>query len=411
MELKTRYQYTYFINPFIIKESKYSKYILKLLKDKRFDLRVFDKNKDLEIYTHFLPKIRELLFSTFELSEKQKIIKFNELPLETKSAVLAKYPCVTFEYKLPQDIQGKTVDENSIFFKIQKIGIVLFNTGICFLYLKTNIEDSEEFSNVLNFNYKFRDINQEGNNLNNYDNIKVQEDSFENVSAIKDFISSITGENIDALKYNIDIERFYTYSFACIKQDSWNINTSFDNIKNEFLKYVNILPFDSDKNIDIIESSKVVANSKFSKIGITKLGVNLLSSDCDLNNYTVLPVEFESQYFYSYLLSLYLKIYLQKLNYEFKEGKGIEKSRKAFIDFTKNIWIQEITSEDIGSLYYNYLKESLEVEKTYNEVKNKYNILYSELKIEKSEKMTRFVFLVLIVTLIFNIVNFILYFK
>ena len=66
MELKTRYQYTYFINPFIIKESKYSKYILKLLKDKRFDLRVFDKNKDLEIYTHFLPKIRELLFSTFE---------------------------------------------------------------------------------------------------------------------------------------------------------------------------------------------------------------------------------------------------------------------------------------------------------------------------------------------------------
>ena len=411
MELKTRYQYTYFINPFIVKESKYSKYILKLLKDKRFNLRIFDKNKDLEIYTHFLPKIRELLFSTFELSEKQKIIKFNELPIETKSAVLAKYPCVTFEYNLPQDIQGKTVDENSIFFKIQKIGIVLFNTGICFLYLKTNIEDSEEFSNVLNFNYKFRDINQEGNNLNNYDNIKVQEDSFENVSAIKDFISSITGENIDALKYNIDIERFYTYSFTCIKQDSWNINTSFDNIKNEFLKYVNILPFDSAKNIDVIESSKVVANSKFSKIGITKLGVNLLSSDCDLNNYTVLPVEFESQYFYSYLLSLYLKIYLQKLNYEFKEGKGIEKSRKAFIDFTKNIWIQEITSEDIGSLYYNYLKESLEVEKTYNEVKNKYNILYSELKIEKSEKITRFVFLVLIVTLIFNIVNFILYFK
>ena len=177
------------------------------------------------------------------------------------------------------------------------------------------------------------------------------------------------------------------------------------------MKYVNILPFDSDKNIDIIESSKVVANSKFSKMGISKLGVNLLSSDCDLNNYTVLPAEFESQYFYSYLLSLYLKIYLQKLNYEFKEGKGIEKSRKAFIDFTKNIWIQEITSEDIGSLYYNYLKESLEVEKTYNEVKNKYNILYSELKIEKSEKITRFVFLVLIVTLIFNIVNFILYFK
>ena len=67
MELKTRYQYTYFINNFVIKESKYSKYILKLLKDKRFKLKIFDKNKDLEIYTYFLPKIREFLFGTFSL--------------------------------------------------------------------------------------------------------------------------------------------------------------------------------------------------------------------------------------------------------------------------------------------------------------------------------------------------------
>ena len=411
MELKTRYQYTYFINTFVIKESKYSKYILKLLRDKRFKLKIFDKNKDLEIYTYFLPKIREFMFGTFELAERQKQSKFSELPIETRAAIISKYPCVTFEYDLPQDIQGKTVDENSIFFRIQKIGVVLFNTGICFLYLKTNIDDNNDFENVLNFNYKFRDINQEGNNLKNYDNIKVQADSFENITAIKDFIYSVTGANIDALKYNIDIERFYTYSYTCIKQDVWNLNSSFENIKNEFLKYVNILPFDSNRNSDISENSKVIANSKFSKIGISKLGVNLLSSDCDLNNYTVLPVEFENQYFYTYLLSLYLKIYLKKLNYEFKEGKGIEKSRKAFINFTKNIWIQEITSEEIGSLYYNYLKECLEVEKAYNDVKNKYNILYSELKIEKSEKITKFVVAVLIVTLIFNIINFILYFK
>lgn len=411
MELKTRYQYTYFINTFVVKESKYTKYLLKILKDKRFNLRIFDRNRDLEIYTHFLPKIREFLFGTFELSEKQKKLKFDELPIETKAAILAKYPCVTFEYNLSQDIQGKTVDENSIFFKIQKIGVVLFNTGICFLYLKTNIEDSDEFSSVLNFNYKFRDINQEGNNLNNYDNIRVQADSFENVSAIKDFINSITGENIDALKYNIDIERFYTYSYTCIKQESWNINTSFENIKNDFLKYVNVLPFDSNKNIEIPENSKVIANSKFSKIGVSKLGVNLLSSDCDINNYTMLPTEFENQYFYTYMLALYLKIYLKKLNYEFKEGKNVEKSRKSFISFTKNILIQEITSEDIGSLYYNYLKEALEVEKAYNDVKNKYNILYSELKIEKSEKNTKLVVAVLIATLVLNIINFILYFK
>lgn len=411
MDLKTRYQYTYFIHTFTMKENKYTKYILKLLRDQRFNLRIFRKDKDLEIYTHFLPRIKDFLFKTFELEDRNKKAKFDELPIETRAAVLARYPSVTFEYELEQDIQGKTVDENSIFFKIQKIGIVLFNTGICFLYLKTNIEGSEEFADVLNFNYKFRDINQEGNNLKNYENIRVQADSFENIEAIQDFINKITGPNIESLKLNLDVERFYTYSYTCIKQDAWNISNSFENIKNDFLKYVNILSNDSNTNSVMRENSKVIGLSKYAKVGISKLGVNLLSSDCDINNYTVLPGEYENKYFYTYILSLYLKVYLKKLNYEFKEGKEIEVTRKKFIDFTKKLWIQEITSDDMGSLYYDYIKDVLEIEKLYNDVKNKYNILYSELKIEKNEKLTGFIVLVLIATLIFNIINFIMSLK
>lgn len=411
MKLKTRYQYTYFINTFIIKENKYNKFVLKMLKDKRFKLRIFEKNKDLELYTNFLPKMRNFLFGTFDLDDRQRQAKFNELPIETRAAVLSKYSSITFELEMEKDIQGKTIDENSIFFKIQKAGVVLFNTGIAFLYLKTNIEDSEEFEDILNFNYKFRDINQECNNLKNYENIKVQSDSFENVEAIQEFINSITGPNIEALKLNLDIERFYTFSYACIKQDNWNMNTSFENIKNDFLKYVNILPADSNQNSVILENAKIVANSKYSKIGISKLGINLLSSDCDINNYTVLPSEFENEYFYTYILSLYLKVYLKRIDLEFKQGHNINITRKKFIDFTKRVWIQEITSSDIGSLFYSYIKEVLEIEKSYNDVKNKYNILYNELKIEKNEKMSGVLILVLVATLIFNIVNFILYFK
>ena len=411
MELKTRYQYTYFVHNFIINENKYSKYVLKLLKDPRFKLRVFKRDKDLEIYTHFLPKMRDFLFGTFELDDRTKQLKFNDLPIETRAAVLSKYPSITFEYELEQDIQGKTVDENSIFFKIQKIGLILFNTGICFLYLKTNIEDSEDFADILNFNYKFRDINQEYNNLKNYENIKVQANSFENIEAIQDFINNITGPNIDALRLNLDIERFYTYSYTCVKQEAWNMNESFDNIKNDFLKYVNILSNDSSINSVMHENAKVLAISKYAKIGISKLGISLLSSDCDINNYTVLPSEYENQYFYTYILSLYLKIYLKKLNYEFKEGKEqkqIEATRRKFIAFTKRLWIQEITSEDMGSLYYSYVKDVLEIDKLYNDVKNKYNILYSELKIEKNERLTGFIVLVLIATLVFNVANFLL---
>lgn len=89
----------------------------------------------------------------------------------------------------------------------------------------------------------------------------------------------------------------------------------------------------------------------------------------------------------------------------------IEITRKKFIDFTKKLWIQEITTDDMGSLFYSYIKDVLEIEKLYNDVKNKYNILYSELKIEKNEKLTGFIVLVLVATLVFNIINFIISLK
>ena len=65
MELKTNYQYTYFIHPFIIKEGKYQKYILKMLKDKNCKLKIFQKEKDLRTYKFYLPKTRYFLFSSF----------------------------------------------------------------------------------------------------------------------------------------------------------------------------------------------------------------------------------------------------------------------------------------------------------------------------------------------------------
>ena len=65
MELKTNYQYTYFIHPFVIKDGKYQKYILKMLKDKNCSLKIFQKEKDLKMYQYFLPKTREFLFSSF----------------------------------------------------------------------------------------------------------------------------------------------------------------------------------------------------------------------------------------------------------------------------------------------------------------------------------------------------------
>ena len=404
MELKSRYQYTYFIHTYIIEKGKYNKYIAKLLKDQNFNLKIFRKVKDLELYTYFLPNIRSFLFKTFELN-KSKIDKLEELPFETKVAVLADYPCLTFEYDLKKDMQGKTIDENSIFFKIQKVGVICFNTGICFLYFKTNIEESNRFADVLNFNYKFKDINQEYEVLKKYENIKVQADCFDNMKEIRDFISEITGPNFDALKLNLDVERFYTFGYECIDQSNWSSEQDFENIKDEFLKYINIISNDKVVKLSENRNIRVISEEAYSKIGISKMGVNLFSSDVDINNYTVLPHQYENQYFYTYILTLYLKIYLKKINYEFVKNKNIKKARRDFVDFTKKIWIQEITSEDFRSLFYNNLINVLEIENLYNQVKSKYDILYRELKIDKTEKLSIFIATTLVVTLVLNILN------
>ena len=207
------------------------------------------------------------------------------------------------------------------------------------------------------------------------------------------------------MKINLNVERFYTYSYECIDQSAWNQNTDFESINNDFLRYIKILPNDKGMHIDENDSVKIISKDKFSKIGLSKLGVNLFSSDVDINNYTILPQEYENQYFYTYILALYLKVYLKKIDYDFKTGKNVEKARKDFIDFTKKLWIQEITSEDFGSLLYQDMREVLELEESYNKIKNKYDLLYRELKIEKTERMSIIIACILVVTLVFNILN------
>ena len=95
MELKTKYQYTYFIYPFAIKETKYTRYLLKLLKDENCKLKIFRKDKDLDIYTYFTHRVRNYMFNTFNWN-KTKLSKFEELPLDTRSAILAKNHCTIF---------------------------------------------------------------------------------------------------------------------------------------------------------------------------------------------------------------------------------------------------------------------------------------------------------------------------
>ena len=405
MELKTNYQYTYFIHPFVIKEGKYQKYILKMLRDKNFKLKTFQKEKDFKMYQYFLPKTRDFLFSSFSFGNS-KLKKLEDLPEETRAAILSKYPCNIFEYRINKDIQGKVDDTKGIYFTISKIEIVCFETGICFLIMKTSVEDDNNFSNILNFNYKFRDINGEAS-LEAYDNIRLQTNSFANSETFREFIRKITGANLDAMKLDIDTERFLTYSYICIDQEAWNNTSDFENIAHHFIRFANVLPADNSRKLQE-EKITTISSWKYAKLSLSKLGVMLFSSSEDMNNYTILPDEFEHQYLYTYIINLYKKIYLKKIELQLKDPKQVKKARKNFIDFTKNLWIREITDDETGTMLNHRISDILELERLYSQVKNKYDILYKDLNIEKNRTSTIVIALILAASLIFNILNFII---
>ena len=405
MELKTKYQYTYFIYPYIIKQKNLNRYFLSLLKNPSFEMKTFDKEKDEDLYSYFLPKVRNTMFWTMGLN-RSKLTKFYDLDVATQATLLTEYPCTMFEYSLNEDIQGKAGKRDGIFFDITNITLVCFNTGICFMLMKTMLEGENSLANICNFNYKFRDIKSEAYDYRGYENIKIQTDRFNTIKEITDLITEITGENKEAAKMNIDTNRFITYSYACIEQDYWNEYRKFENIEHNFIKFTNIMPASNIASF-IKDESVTISEWKYAKLGLTKQGITLFSSATEMNNYTILPEEFETQYFYTYILNLYKKIYLKKLGFEFSNSKNVKKARKKFIEFTKKIWIQEITEDESGTIINHRLNEVLELDSLYLSTKNKYDVLYKDLNIEKNSKSTIIIAFILLASLIFNIMNFI----
>lgn len=409
MELKNKYQYTYFVYPYLIDETRYGKYILKLLKDKNCELKIFEKEKDFDMYSYFLPQIREYLFSTFEFRD-DKLKSFNKYNAEKKAKIVSNQNCACFNYPLEKDIQGKVDNDNGIFFNIEKIELICFNTGICFFTMKTSLGSESTFSDLLNFNYRFRDINTEFLSLKNFENIKIQTDIFKDVSDISELISKITGINKanSGLNKELSNSQFYTYSYTCIEREYWNEKNSFQNMENDFCKYANVLPsnYASDFNKENIEQNLyILDNLKYTRTGITKLSSNMICSSVDTYNFTKLPYEYENQYFYTYILGLYQRIFLKKLNADFREYNKIPKLREKFINFTKIFWEQEITVVDNGGIYYRALKKVLEVEKLYDEVKRKYEVIYKDLNIEKTNIYYSIIMILLVFSLIFNTIN------
>ncbi len=416
MELKLKYQYTYFIKPFLIKENKYEKYLFSLINNKNFKLKIFEKERDINLYTYFIQNTREYFFPTFSLN-RNEISNFDKLNNKVKAKILSKYHCNIFEYNLEKKAQGKINEENGIFFNIDKMEIICFDTGECFFAIKTNIENSDKFSDLLNFNYRFKEINSDYAKLKDFTNIKIQTDKFGSMSELSDFIDNIIGVNNNTKELkSIDLynKRFFVYTYSCIDQDDWNTEDDFKDLQSDFLKYSNVLSNNNTLDFTTSEFDKtiqMIEQFKYSRFGFTKYSASLMTSSIEISNYTTLLFDYENEYFYTLIISLYQRIFLKRLEDKFKSKKDINNVRDKFTKFTKQIWLSEITNSSIGTVFYNKWKEIFELQEIYDEIKNKYDIIYKESNIESNNKVNKIILVILAISLLLNLINFIALFN
>jgi len=143
MDIRVKYQYTYFIYPFVVQKNEYFKYIKNLLKNERCKIDIFEKTKDLELYTHFLPEISDKMFPTFNLSKRENVI-LESGTIKAKEKILKEMNCVQFEYCL-EEKEKQEISTESIYFFVDKIKIICFNTRYMLLSYKNKFKQFRKF--------------------------------------------------------------------------------------------------------------------------------------------------------------------------------------------------------------------------------------------------------------------------
>lgn len=361
MDIKTKYQYSYFVYPFIVDSNNYEKYLKKLLKDKRCSIRIFDKARDLELYRGFLPHVNKFMFPTFYM-EKDDIQKLKQKSFVPKLNVIKNMSSVTFEYNLGKRVQGKAGSADGIFFEIDKINIICFKIGVCFISIKTRIEHSNCFKDVLNFNYKFRNVYSKFLDLKDYYNINIQNNKFDSMKEISDIIKEIVGgfesEKID----DITSDRLFTYSYVCTDSSEWNEKSEFSDISREFIKFKNVLGYDyaNEFNDAKNELENTYSKWKYSIYGFSKLSGVVFTSGIEPFNFTKLPFYYETVYFHIMILAFLHRITLLMLL--------LNPSDRQLRMFVNSEYFNQITNFEHEKNLWDKWQETFEIKYLYNQV-------------------------------------------
>ena len=418
-EEKFKYQYTYHILPYIY-EGRYDEYLTRLLKDTNIIEYRYDKIKNLEIFSYFKKDILESMFYEFPYKETEKI------SIQKKVNKLLKYESVTFEYDIidkeknkismndivrvagNEEYNNNEKDKGNIKFDIEDFKIIVFKSGIAFIILKTVLINTRYISDVIDFNYRFKSILSKRDIIKKLDNIEIclLGDEVNGFEKLKQIILNYVGKNKNN-KILENNEEFYTFSYLCMDNIYINEENNKNILKNIYLKYSRILQssYDTEGLDEETIVSKNMTEIKDTNIGITKISSMLLCSGIDPFNFTVLPRDYETKMLYTYIVTLYQKLFLVMINKELtsENNKKQKLGRIKFNDFISKMWYNEITLSEKGSIYYEYLKKILEINKTFDETQLKYKLIFRYNKTSKSNIFYKIMGMIGIISIGLNI--------
>ena len=418
-EEKFKYQYTYHILPYIY-EGRYDEYLIRLLKDTNIIEYRYDKIKNLEIFSYFKKDILESMFYEFPYKETEKI------SIQKKVNKLLKYESVTFEYDIidkeknkismndivrvagNEEYNNNEKNRGNIKFDIEDFKIIVFKSGIAFIILKTVLINTRYISDVMDFNYRFKSILSKRDIIKKLDNIEIclLGDEVNGFEKLKQIILNYVGKNKNN-KILENNEEFYTFSYLCMDNIYINEENNKNILKNIYLKYSRILQ--SSYDIEGLDEETIVSKNmteiKDTNIGITKISSMLLCSGIDPFNFTVLPRDYETKMLYTYIITLYQKLFLVMINKELtsENNKRQKLGRIKFNDFISKMWYNEITLSEKGSIYYEYLKKILEINKTFDETQLKYKLIFRYNKTNKSNIFYKIMGMIGIISIGLNI--------
>ena len=418
-EEKFKYQYTYHILPYIY-EGRYDEYLTRLLKDTNIIEYRYDKIKNLEIFSYFKKDILESMFYEFPYKETEKI------SIQKKVNKLLKYESVTFEYDIidkeknkismndivrvagNEEYYNNEKNRGNIKFDIEDFKIIVFKSGIAFIILKTVLINTRYISDVMDFNYRFKSILSKRDIIKKLDNIEIclLGDEVNGFEKLKQIILKYVGKNKNN-KILENNEEFYTFSYLCMDNIYINEENNKNILKNIYLKYSRILQssYDTEGLDEETIVSKNMTEIKDTNIGITKISSMLLCSGIDPFNFTVLPRDYETKMLYTYIITLYQKLFLVMISKELtsENNKKQKLGRIKFNDFISKMWYNEITLSEKGSIYYEYLKKILEINKTFDETQLKYKLIFRYNKTNKSNIFYKIMGMIGIISIGLNI--------